>query len=146
MGMARWKHNFDKFAQLERADKWLFIRAVFWLAIVRIVLLVVPFRRLFENQTVESCSVAVDADPEFLRRVTYAVAAAANHVPWRSDCFPQTIAARMLLKRRGYESTIHVGVERIGEDVLNGHAWLTCGDIVVTGGSELHRYTELLAD
>jgi hypothetical protein len=146
MGMARWKHKIGKFSQLEWADKWLFIRAVFWLAVVRIVLLFMPFRRLFENQTVDSRSVAVDADPEFLRRVTYAVSSAANHVPWRSDCFPQTIAARVLLKRRGYESIIHVGVERVGEDMLNGHAWLTCGDIVVTGGSELHRYTELLAD
>jgi hypothetical protein len=146
MGMARWKHNFDKFAQLERADKWLFIRAVFWLALVRIVLLVVPFRRLFENQTIESSRGAIDADPEFLRRVSYVVGAAANNVPWGSDCFPQTIAARMLLKRQGYESIIHVGVERVGEDMLNGHAWLTCGDIVVTGGAELHRYTELLAD
>jgi len=27
--------------------------------------------------------------------------------------------------------------------VLNGHAWLTCGETVVTGGAELHRYTEL---
>ena len=146
MGMARWKHNIGKFAQLDRADKWLFIRAVFWLAIVRIVLLVVPFRRLFASQTVDSRSVTIDADPDFFRRVSYAVSAAANHVPWRSDCFPQTIAARMLLKRQGHESIIHVGVERVGEDVLNGHAWLTCGDVIVTGGSELYRYTELLAD
>jgi hypothetical protein len=49
----------------------------------------------------------------------------------------------MLLKRFGYASTIHFGVERAGEDVLNGHAWLTCGETVVTGGAELDRYVEM---
>ena len=71
-----------------------------------------------------------------------AVAAAANNVPWRSDCFPQTIAARGLLLTYGYRSTIHLGVERAGDGIL-GHAWLTCGDVVVTGDSELDRYTEI---
>ena len=66
-----------------------------------------------------------------------------SHVPWRSDCFPQTIAARMLLKRHGYASTIHIGVERIGDDELKGHAWLTCGETVITGGTDLDRYPEL---
>ena len=55
----------------------------------------------------------------------------------------ETIAARMLLKRHGHASTIHFGVERVGEDVLNGHAWLTCGETVVTGGAELDRYAEI---
>ena len=49
----------------------------------------------------------------------------------------------MLLKRSGYASTIHFGVDRVDEDGLEGHAWLTCGETVVTGGGELDRYTEV---
>ena len=49
----------------------------------------------------------------------------------------------MLLKRYGYGSTIHFGVERVGEGDLAGHAWLTCGDTVVTGDTDLDRYTEI---
>ena len=82
-------------------------------------------------------------DPDLLQRVGRAVAVTANHVPWRSDCFPQTIAGRSLLKRYGIASTIHFGVERIGEEDLAGHAWLTCGEIVVTGDTDLDRYTEI---
>ena len=70
--------------------------------------------------------------------------AAAGNVPWRSDCFPQTIAARMILRHHGYASTIHLGIERQGESDLIGHAWVTCGDTVVTGGEDLDRYTEML--
>jgi hypothetical protein len=40
----------------------------------------------------------------------------------------------MLLKHHGYGSTIHLGVKRVGDGELEGHAWLTCGDVVVTGG------------
>jgi hypothetical protein len=47
------------------------------------------------------------------------------------------------LKRFGYASTIHFGVDRVGEDSLEGHAWLTCGKTVVTGGTDLNRYTEV---
>ena len=61
----------------------------------------------------------------------------------RSDCFPQTIAGRALLRREGYASTIHLGVERVGDDALSGHAWLTCGDEVVTGGDDPGGYTEI---
>jgi len=66
-------------------------------------------------------------------------------VPWRSDCFPKAIAANKLLQRSGYASTIHLGVDKESEGQLLAHAWLTCGEIVVTGGEDLDRYTEMLA-
>ena len=49
----------------------------------------------------------------------------------------------MLLKRYGYASIIHLGVELVGEDALSGHAWLICGETVVTGAAELDRYTQV---
>ncbi len=129
--------------QLDGADKWLLLRATAWLAIARIMLTVMPFRHLSARLSAKSYSPQIEPDQDLLQRISCAVSAAANNVPWRSDCFPQTIAARMLLKRFGYASTIHLGVERIGEDGLEAHAWLTCGETVVTGGAELDRYTEV---
>jgi len=129
--------------QLDGADKWLLLRATAWLAIARIMLVAMPFRHLSARLSATSNSTQAEPDQVLLQRIAYAVSAAANNVPWRSDCFPQTIAARMLLKSFGHASTIHFGVERVGEDGLEGHAWLTCGDTVVTGGGELDRYTEV---
>lgn len=143
MKFVRLSSKVRKFGRLDAADKWLFLRAVAWLAIARLMLAVYSFGRLAEKLAGEAAVENTEADAEYLQRVSYAVAAAANNVPWRSDCFPQSIAARMLLKRRGFGSTIHIGVERQGDDVLNGHAWLTCGNTVVTGGAELHRYLEM---
>ena len=135
--------KFTRFWQLEGKDKLLFLQAVAWLAIARIMLAANSFERLSEKLADGGQSTAVEPDPEELRRLSYSISAAANNVPWRSDCFPQSIAARQMLRRRGFPSIIHLGVERVGEADLAGHAWLTCGEIVVTGDVDLDRYTEL---
>ena len=141
MSTARLIEKLQRFARLDGADKWLLLRAVVWLAIARLRLAVTPFQKLVEGLSEEQGS--LEPDPDLLQRVGFAVSAAAANVPWRSDCFPQTIAARSLLKGYGLASTVHLGVDRSGEDDLLGHAWLTCGDTVVTGGADLDRYTEV---
>jgi len=143
MANVRQTGKWRRFMQLDGADRWLLLRATGWLATARIMLVAMSFERLSARLSATSDSSGIEPDPDLLQRIGFAVAAAANNVPWRSDCFPQTIAARMLLKRFGYASTIHFGVERAGEDVLNGHAWLTCGETVVTGGTDLDRYVEI---
>jgi hypothetical protein len=143
MGIGRWTGKAGRFWDLSLADKWLFLRAVAWLAVARIWLARMPFSDLAGRLSAKVGR--EEPDPELLRRVAYAVAAAAGNVPWRSDCFPKAIAANKLLQRSGYASTIHLGVDKEEEDQLIAHAWLTCGEIVVTGGEDLDRYTEMLA-
>ena len=118
------------------------LHAMLWLAMARITLLVMPFRKLAAVLSRGQYAAASAPDPELLERIGYAVGAAAGNVPWRSDCFPQSIAGWMLLKHHGHSSTIHLGVKRVGDDGLEGHAWLTCGDVVVTGGEGLDRFVE----
>ncbi len=143
MSNVRRTNKWRRFLQLDAADKWLLLRATAWLAIARIMLIVMPFRRLSARLSATSNLPQTEPDQDLLQRISFAVSAAANNVAWRSDCFPQTIAARMLLKRFGYASTIHLGVERVGEDGLEAHARLTCGETVVTGAAELDRYAEV---
>ncbi|MDH4073534.1 MAG: lasso peptide biosynthesis B2 protein, partial [Gammaproteobacteria bacterium] len=113
-----------KFRALSSADRWLLARATGWLLVARILLAVVPFRRLAAWLSADAGVSGEAADPELLARIGRAVGVASYQVPWRADCFPQTIAARMLLKRAGHASTIHLGVDRTGEKGLQGHAWL----------------------
>lgn len=143
MSTARSKNKLSRFSELEGADKWLFLRAAGWLAIARMMLVVMPFDRLAARLSAKGTALPEQPDREYLGRISFAVSAAANNVPWRSDCFPQAIAARMLLKRQGYESTIHLGVEKTSPDAIAGHAWVTCGETVVTGGEKVDRYVEI---
>jgi hypothetical protein len=141
MGFVRWTQKLHRFWALRLADKWLFIGAIFWLAVARIWLTAVPFPRLAKRLSTDTGSAT--ADPELLQRVSYAVSAAGANVPWRSDCFLQSIAAHKLLRRYGFASTIHLGVDTVSEDELIGHAWLTCGGTTVTGAEGQDRYAEI---
>jgi hypothetical protein len=141
MQSARLSYKLRRFGALPSADKWLLLRAVLALGLARAQLVFMPFPKLVER--LSGFEGEAGADPELLNRVGYAVDAAAGSVPWRSDCFPRAIAAYRLLKRYGIGSTIHLGVERGGENDLLGHAWVTSGDTVVVGGAELDRYTEI---
>lgn len=143
MSNPRRENKLVRFTRLDGADKWLLVRASVCLGVARLRLAFTSFQELAERLSNDAPVTRVESDPDFLRRVGFAVCAAADNVPWRSDCFPQAIAARMLLKRRGHASKIHLGVEKSGDGSIAGHAWLTCGDVVVVGGEDLERYTEM---
>ena len=143
MGFTNIRHKLNKFGRLDTVDKFLFLRAAAWLGIARLMIAVVPFQKLSVCLSAEDGAASGPGNPVLFDRIGHAVSAAANNVPWRSDCFPQAIAGRMLLKRYGYKSTIHFGVEQPDGKEINAHAWLSCGDTVVMGGGEIHRYTEL---
>jgi hypothetical protein len=142
MHTGRLRQKLAKFRSLHRADKWMLIHATMWLALARLMLIILSFRRLASRLLRTESTGQKAPDPEFIERIGYAVRTAAANVPWRSDCFPQSIAGWMLLKHHGYCSTIHLGVARTGDDGLAWHSWLTCGDTVVTGGEDLDRYAE----
>ena len=133
-----------KFRALGGEDRLMLLHATVWLALARLMLIFVPFRKLVTKLSAGQGATMNDIDPELLERIGYAVRAAAGNVPWRSDCFVQGIAGWMLLKHHGYNGTIHLGVEKKDENRLAGHAWLTCDGTVVTGGETRDRYTEML--
>ena len=83
---------------------------------------------------------ARDIDVE---RVSWALAAAAARVPWRSDCLLTAMAADRWLRRHGLTPTFYLGVARPAGDRFEAHAWLRCGDVIVTGGTAVD-YTPLM--
>jgi hypothetical protein len=55
----------------------------------------------------------------------------------------QALAATVLLQRHRIDGTLYLGVARVNDtpEGLNAHAWLRCGELVVTGAAERARYT-----
>ena len=82
------------------------------------------------------------AQERVAERVAFAIPRAGARVPWRSDCLVQAMAARRWLERCRVGSELHVGVRRGSERKLDAHAWLTCGNKVVTGG-DISNYAPL---
>lgn len=67
-------------------------------------------------------------------RVAIAVPRMGFHVPWRSDCLVQAMAAQRWLASMGLDSEIFIGARSDGPQSIAAHAWLKVGAKVVTGG------------
>ncbi|WP_428410162.1 lasso peptide biosynthesis B2 protein [Hyphococcus sp.] len=75
------------------------------------------------------------ASPAFARRTALAVNRASRFVP-RATCLVRAMAAKFLLDRKGYASSICVGVAKEAGTPLKAHAWLKSGDLIVVGDEE----------
>ena len=134
------------FFRLKMCDRLLLLEAVAWLGLARFVVLTLPLRRitpylgshLLESKTIESPEKLKDA-----RRISWAVRTMSRYTPWNSNCLAQAIAAKRMLQRRQIASTLYVGFSKQEANDFEGHAWLRCGPLYLTGGQNRHRFVAL---
>jgi Transglutaminase-like superfamily len=105
-----------------------------------------PFRTVSRAVGLQRGETPTAVAPETSARaaaVGWAVRAAASYTPWENTCLVQALAATTLLRRRGIDSTLYLGVarDRVTPDAITAHAWLRCGELTVTGAAEQARYT-----
>jgi hypothetical protein len=74
-----------------------------------------------------------------LRRV---IAFLAPILPRKTHCLICAIAARAMLARRGYVSTLSLGANA-SEPEITAHAWLSAASIIVTGREKMDAYQEV---
>lgn len=107
-----------------------------------------PFRRLapkLGRQQMETAAKDLPAKREVAVEVSWAVQAAARHVPLGFVCLPQAIAAQRMLRRRGIATTLYLGIapDNARHEAITAHAWLRAGDKIVTGEVEARRHRVL---
>lgn len=106
-----------------------------------------PFRWLVGNSPVVlSPPVQACEPPEDLNvaEVGWMIRRVRRLLPWRSSCLVQAVAARMMLRRRGVPSLLHIGVAR-RDGQWAAHAWLEAGSGLVCGGTEAKSFLPLTA-
>jgi len=86
-----------------------------------------PLSALPQQQRTPVASIDVE-------RLSWAIAVAAQHVPWRSDCLIRVIAADRWLRRHHLRPDFYLGVAKDEQGVFAAHAWVRYGDLTVTGG------------
>ena len=128
-----------KFLALSGAEKRLFLEAFTRLGMMRFSIAAMPFKRLvhkLEQSQGRSVPPSLSAGQvSRAKAVSKAVVLAANNTPWESACLVQALTAQRMLQRRGIPGVFYLGVHRDNTKVGNmrAHAWLLCGDLVVTG-------------
>jgi hypothetical protein len=121
-------------------QRLLVLEAVLCLGLARLVLLVVPFRRV--APWLQRAPDAACREPATVRAVRQAVTVAAHNVPWSAMCLPQAMAAKAMLARRGQGSALHLGAGK-ADDGLMAHAWLVAGGEIVVGEAAVAEVTPL---
>lgn len=135
-----------KWRRRNRTERMLLVEAFLLLGVARLGVLILPFRLLAKSL---GRHMAVDQAPvhsaslQLARMIGGAVRSASNYTPWGSVCLPQAVAAKWMLKRRHIPGTVYLGVMRdeTKPEKLAAHAWIRCGQAILTGAKGHHQYT-----
>jgi hypothetical protein len=125
------------------------VEAAVLLSAARFGVAVLPARAVSQwvVDRVDLRSVPAAADGQGLATIAWAVSAAASRLPFHISCLVEALAARHMLRRRGYSARLRLGVPlHPGTVPFRAHAWVECeGQVVVGGGEDLARYSVLRA-
>ena len=115
-----------KFWRLPRHDRLLLLEATVWLAVAGFAIAMLPFRyvgRLAASR-VRGAQPPQQIRATEVKRVGWAIVAAARRVPWHTMCFQQGLAAQFMLRRRGIPSVLHYGAAQDQQQGLSAHVWV----------------------
>lgn len=123
--MADWRRVW----RLTWAERWLLVQALLLLPLTALTLRVVGFRRwqALLTRLVPVRCVPLSEDAAALIREGRATArlvdAAARHGPYCATCLPRSLTLWLLLRRRGIDSCLRIGVRKKAGR-LEAHAWV----------------------
>lgn len=121
------------------------LEAVLCLALARLACLFLPFQRTLTLLGLRLCPrdtarpLSPAPNPR-ARAVGLMVTHMAKRMPFRAVCLQQSLAAVLMLKRRGLPVDVCLGVARDAGGALVAHAWSQCEGHPVTGESEDGTY------
>lgn len=123
--------------RLGTADYALLAEALATLALASLAIRFVPFRTLTARVSRPPRRARRAAE---LRRLRWAVEAAARRVPWKAVCFQRALCLQAMLRRRGVPSVMHYGIAKEPGNALKAHVWLSVDGETVIGGADAHRF------
>ncbi|NLW89862.1 MAG: lasso peptide biosynthesis B2 protein [Clostridiaceae bacterium] len=124
-----------RFMKLSSSDRRLLAEAFFGHAKSRFLILTVPFIKIAEGlgtMNHETASVTREENRQTIYRISWAVRAAAGKTPWASKCLVQVMTAKRMMRKRGIESTVYLGIKRKNGRDMAAHAWIRSGDVYLT--------------
>ncbi|MEP4147161.1 MAG: lasso peptide biosynthesis B2 protein [Halioglobus sp.] len=142
-------NRLQKFIVLSPRQKLLFFRAWRLLAVYQLTLVCRPLKRI--TQALSHSNGVQPSSPESSDQQAVAaelgrlVAYAAVATPWPSRCLVQVLVVQRLMAEQHIPGQILIGVSPSAggnehEETFGAHAWLQCGDLIVSGESGSEQY------
>lgn len=132
------------FFSLSFNTKWLLCKAIILSLIVKIVLVLFPFKIVLNWLGKINVEGEKKADPvsEIIRtEMKTALALCNRYTLWKTECYTLALTGKLLLKQYNLPSTIYIGFYKNEGGTYKGHAWLRSYDIIMTGDKEIEKFT-----
>ena len=135
----------SRFVALTPAERGLFVEALVWLPAISVALRLLGFRRscAVVQRTVlmvRTGGVARGDVQSQARRAAQLVGSASGHGWGRGGCLPRLLTLWRLLRRRGIDATLRIGV-RTGPTTVEAHAWVEHHGVVLDDGDDGRPFT-----
>jgi hypothetical protein len=133
----------EKLTRLTWSERWLLAEALFALVGARLALTCLRFRRIASwlgTVGVESARFVSPRQNEITQKIRWAIQISARRFPWAHQCLAQALAAHWMTRRRKIPATLYLGVAKDSAQSFMAHAWLRCGNVWVTGGSNRESF------
>ena len=123
-------------------DCILFLEAWSLLHLAKLVILFMPFKRI--ASWMGRLQIESTHDLRYTRmaaRIELAIRRASRYTLHRSKCYDQALTAKALLGQGRLPATIYFGLAKDSDNQLIAHAWVRCGERIVSGEPGMERFT-----
>ena len=138
------RHKAQTWQSFSKSDRALLTQAMLLLPVVATSLKTVGLRRTqswLEKEAFASTGSATEQTRANVRRAAQMVATACRQYPFRSDCLPRTIVLWSLLRHRGIDGNVRIGVRSDTQGEFQAHAWLEWnGEVINDAGDVAEQY------
>ena len=126
--------------------KKLFLQAYVVMSLVRLGLLLLPFRRL-QNLVLNSRKLtwlAFTPAQVTVNRIAQSVARSGRYQPGKPMCLARALTAAILMNIYGFPHQIQIGVAKSENGKIEAHAWVKSGGRTIVGDlPDLSRYVAM---
>ena len=123
-------------SRLPWRDRFLVLRVTFALTAVHLALTFLSFktlRRRIEQHRNSGVSTS-ETQRKYVRRVSWAVRKLGRKAFGAQTCLLQALTIHWLLGRKGFDTSLNIGVTKDSHGQLMAHAWVEWEDTIVIGG------------
>ena len=128
-------HKLKTFLTFPARLKLVLLHSIILIAMVRLMLIVVPFKKIRRRFQKYSGSTRLN----YLRpgyspsEIVWGVKLASKYLLRKKPCLVQALVLHSMFQRRGHPSTLRIGIRKNGSKDLQAHAWVESNGKIAIG-------------
>lgn len=145
--MKGWMKRTAHFHRLSWKMKLMFLIAYMLMGLVRMCIFLLPFKLIAPILGQKNQVTPLEVKRENITKaakIGYIVNVSSRYTPWESKCLVRAITALLLLRLIRIPSTLYLGMGKDDSNKLIAHAWLRCGEHIITGAEESAKFKAVM--